>query len=323
MKKIIGLLMFHAVVILSLQAQGVSNFSYRLDNGINVKMEQCWNHVWVDQSFSASAATDPAPLSINMRTLGELTAGSAFKLYGAGKEVPLKNAKPGTYVLKLTFKLSGKPGTLSFDIDNIVIKQGNKTSVSVTIYDYQVMIEETPGSQKGLAFYDSKIDRNKGISELNASCGVPTFYAKGQHANPIKPDEPVNNKSGRIKPGIYDVMITLGSPGKIQKVWFENFNMKPDVSYKITTNLNAGAVSYTGTNKEVKAIHLYPAGTAARQTGNPAPDKNLEIIKCENLTTSTTCPPGAYDVLLNYSNGTKYEWRKNIVVKTGSRTEVK
>jgi hypothetical protein len=35
------------------------------------------------------------------------------------------------------------------------------------------------------------------------------------------------------------------------------------------------------------------------------------------------CPPAAYDVLLSNGNGTKYEWRKNLVVKTGSRTDVK
>lgn len=324
MKKVTVLLMFQAVMIFSLQAQKVLNYSYHFDNGINVKMEQCWNQVWVDQRFDAIAVSGQTPpLSVSLRTLGNLTAGSAFKLMSSGKEVPLKNAKPGTYTLKLNFKLSGKPGTLSFDIDNIVIKQGNKTTVSVIIYDYQISIEETPGSQKGLSFFDSKINRYKGNAEQNASWGVPVFYAKGQHNKSITPDESITNKSGRIKPGTYDVMISLGAPGKTQKVWLGNFTMKPDVSYKITTNLNAGAVTYTGTNKDVRAFHLYPAGTASRQKGKPAPEKNLEIMKCESQNFTTTCPPGTYDVLLNFSNGAKYEWRINVAVNTGSRTEVK
>jgi hypothetical protein len=322
MKKVTVLLMFQAVMIISLQAQKVSDFTYQLDNGINVRMEHCWNQVWVDQRTDAAIAGQP-PLSVSLRTLGDLTSGSSFKLESSGKEVPLKSAKTGTYVLKLKFKLSGKPGTLSFDVDNIVIKAGSKTTVSVTLYDYQVSIMESPGAQKGFSFFDSKIERYKGNAETNATCGVPAFYAKGQHEKPITPDESITGKSGRIKPGTYDVMITLGTPGKAQKVWLENFIMKPDVSYKITTNLNAGAIIYSGTNKDVKTIHLYPAGTAARQTGNPAPDKNLEIMKCETQTATATCAPGSYDVLLNIGNGKKYEWRKNVIVTTGSRTGVK
>ena len=99
--------------------------------------------------------------------------------------------------------------------------------------------------------------------------------------------------------------------------------MKPNVSYEIITNLNAGIITYAGVNKDVKAIHLYPAGTAGRQTGNPAPDKNLELFKCDNQTLTSACPPGTYDVLLNIKNGTKYEWRNNLAVQTGIRTGVK
>jgi hypothetical protein len=324
MKKFIVLTMFQAVMIFSLQAQKVSNYTYRLENGINVKTEQCWSRVWVDQRFDTIKVSDQTPpLSVVLRTLGDLTSSSAYKLTSAGKETRLQEAKPGTYNLKLTFKLSGKPGTLSFDIDNILIKPKSKTTVTVTLYDYQILIEETPGNQKGLSYYDSRVNKYKGTSEDNPSCGKPAFYAKGQHDKPVAPGEPINEKTGRIKSGTYDVLITLGAPGRLQKVWLENFTLKPDVSYKIITNVNGGVVAYTGGNKDVKAIHLYPAGVASRQKGNPAPDKNLEILKCEGQTISNTCPPGAYDVLLNFGNGKKYEWRKNVVVKTGSRSEVK
>ena len=82
-------------------------------------------------------------------------------------------------------------------------------------------------------------------------------------------------------------------------------------------------IIYTGANKQVKNLHLYPAGTVAKQTGSPAPIKNLELGSYDNLTLTNACPPGAYSVLPYYRNGVKYEWRKNLVVKTGSRTEVK
>ena len=324
MKNLFSVLVLQTMVILSLQAQPVSDYSYKLDNGIVVKTEHCWNMVWVQQSYAPVNTGDKTPpLAVNIRTLGDLISDSTFKLLSAGKEVNMKVAAPGTYDLKLTFKLSGKPGTLSFVVGNILIKPKTKTSVSVTLYDYQVLIEETPANLKGLSYYESKINRYKGNIEQTSNRGIPSFYAKGKHDKPIPPDKPIGNNNGKIKPGTYDLVISIGIPGHADKVWLENFQMKPDVNYKIVTNLNAGIIIYTGGNKEVKVMHLYPAGTAGKQTGNPAPIKNIEIISYENPVFTNACPPGTFDVLLNFGKGVKYEWRKNIVVKTGIRTDVK
>ena len=324
MKNLFSVLALQTVVILSLQAQPVSNYSYELNNGITVKTEHCWNQVWVQQSFEAMNTGDKTPpLAVNIRTLGDLISSSAFKLLSAGKEVKMQGTASGTYDLKLTFKLSGKPGTLSFVVGNIIIKPKTKTSVSITLYDYQILIEETPASLKGLSYYESKINRYKGNTEQNLNWGIPSFYAKGKHDKPIPPDEPMGDTYGKIKPGTYDVLISIGISGQTHKVWLENFLIKPDVNYKIATNLNAGVIIYAGGNKEVKVMHLYPAGTASKQTGSPAPIKNLETISYESLTFTNACPPGAYDVLLNFGHGVKYEWRKNLVVKTGAKTEVK
>jgi len=98
--------------------------------------------------------------------------------------------------------------------------------------------------------------------------------------------------------------------------------MKPDINYLISTNLNGGVIVYSGTNRDVKNIRLYPAGTASKQTGIATPVKNLEIGAYDNIASPNVCAPGAYDVLLTVGNG-KYEWRKNMVVKTGSRIDVK
>ena len=323
MKKLFTFLALQTIFILSLHAQPVTDYSYKLDNGITVKTERSWNQVWVQQDYAASKAGDLTPLSVSIRTLGELTAGSSFKLLRAGKEVKMQGAAPGTYDLKLSFKLSGKPGTLSFVVGNVSIKPKTKTTVTITLYDYQIAIAESPASLKGLSFFDTKINRFKGNTDQTNNVGIPLLYAKGQHDKPIPPDESTNKSSGKIKPGTYDLQITIIISDQTQKVWLENFTMKPDMNYMISINLNGGVIVYNGGNKDVKNLRLYPAGTAAKQTGAPATIKNIELGNYVNITTSNACRPGSYDVLLVFGNGNKYEWRKNIIVKTGSRTEVK
>jgi len=323
MKKLLSFLTLQTIVIFSLQAQPVSDYTYKLDNGITVRTERCWNQIWVQQDYATLKAGEQTPLSVITRTLGDLTSGSSFKLVRDGKEVKMLGAAPGTYDLKLVFKLSGNPGTLSFKIGNVLIKPKTKTTVTITIYDYQISISESPASLKGLSFFDSKINRFKGNKEQANNVGIPIFYAKGKHDKPIPPDESINSTSGKIKPGTYEVLISIGISSLPQKVWLDNFTMKPDINYLISTNLNGGIIVYSGGSKDVKNMHLYPAGTAAKQTGTPAPIKNLELGSYDNITSLNACPPGAYDVLLSNGNGTKYEWRKNLVVKTGSRTEVK
>ncbi|HEX7494453.1 MAG TPA: hypothetical protein VF346_09540 [Bacteroidales bacterium] len=323
MKKLSSFFALQTLVIMALQAQPVSEYTYKLDNGITVKTERCWNQVWVQQDYSPLKADEKTPLSVITRILGDLSSGSSFKLLRSGKEVKMLGATPGTYDLKLSFKLSGKPGTLSFVVGNVLIKPQTKTIVTITLYDYQIAITESAGSLKGLALYDLKINKFKGNTEQSSNMGIPSFFAKDKHNKPVTPDESTNNTSGKIKPGTYDVLISIGISGQAQKVWLENFTMKPDVNYMITANLNGGVIIYTGANKQIKNMHLYPAGTAAKQTGTPAPIKNLELGSYDNLTLTNACPPGAYDVLLTIGNGAKYEWRKNLVVKTGSRTEVK
>ena len=264
-----------------------------------------------------------SPLAVNIRALGDLISGSSFKLQTAGKEVKLQGVAPGTYDLKMTFKLSGKPGTLSFVVGNIIIKPNTKTSVSVTLYDYQILIAESPASINGLSAYETIVTRCKSNTIQDLYFGIPYFYAKGQHDKPIPPDQVIGKTNGRIKPGTYDLLISIGISGQTHKVWLENFLMKPDVNYKISTNLNAGGITYTGGNKDVSAMLLYPAGTAGKQTANPAPNKSLEIINYQSVAVANCCSPGTFDVLLSYKNAAKYEWRKNIIIQTGIRTEVK
>lgn len=323
MKRLLTVLILQFVAILSLLSQPVSDYSYKLDNGIVVKTEHCWNQVWVQQTYTTLNASDKTPLSVNIITLGDLKSSTSFKLLSAGKEIKLMGAAAGTYDLRLTFKLSGKPGTLSFVVNNILIKPATKTSVNVTLYDYQILITETPSLAGGLTSYETNVNRCKVNTVQDIYFGLPSFYEKGKHDNAISPDQTTSKTTGKIKPGTYDVLLSIVISSQLQKVWLENFQLKPDISYKIAVNLNAGGITYSGGNKDVKAMQLYPAGTSARQTGTPAPIKNLETIRYENPSIANCCSPGTYDVLLNFGNGKKYEWRKNIAVNTGSKTDVK
>ena len=324
MKKLISVIIIQTILGTILLAQPVSSYIYKLDNGINIKTENCWSQVWVQQSYSAMSTEDKtSPLTVNIRALGDLISGSSFKLLSAGKEVRMQGALPGTYDLKLIFKLSGKPGTLNCVIGNILIKDKTRTTLSVTIYDYQVLIDETPSSLNGLSSYESVIYRSKGTTAQDMYSGIPTFYMKGKKDQPITPTESNSKTKGKIKSGTYDLLLTVAISDQTQKIWLENFQMKPDINYKITINLNAGGITYTGGNKDVKEILLYPAGTGAKQTGNPAPVKNLKAISYQTINLVNCCSPGTYDILLNFKNGAKYEWRNNIVIQTGIRTPVK
>jgi hypothetical protein len=324
MKRIILFLIIQSVVLLTIQAQPVSNYTYKLSNGITVKTERCWNQVWVQQSYAAMNEGDKtSPLTVNIRALGDLIAGSEFKLQSGGKEVKMQGAAPGTYDLLLNFKLSGKPGTLSFVVGNILIKPKSRTTVSVTLYDYQINIEEKQASLGGLVQYESVVNRCKTHTIQDVYFGIPTFYEKGKHDKAISPDKSESNTKGKIKPGTYDVLISIGISSQTHKVWLENFLLKPDMSYKVSVNLNAGGIVYTGGNTDVKSMLLYPAGTAQKQTGKPEPIKNLETISYDNVTVANCCSPGTYDVLLRFARESRYEWRKNIAITTGVRTEVK
>lgn len=323
MKKLFSFFAFLTVALLSMQAQPVTEYSYKLENGINVRTEHCWSQVWVQQNYTALTANDKAPLAVNIRTLGDLISGSTFKLLSAGKEVKLQEAATGTYSLKLIFKLSGKPGSLSFVIENILIKPKTKTSVAVTLYDYQIMIGENPITSNGLTSYETQVNRCKSNTIQDLYFGIPVFYAKGKHDKPIPPDQTTGKTSGSIKPGTYDLLISIGIAGQTHNIWLENFTLKPNIKYKISTNLNAGSITYSGLSKDVSMMQLYPAGSAGRQTGNPAPNKSIEIISYDNIKAANCCSPGTYDVLLNFKNGARYEWRKNIIIQTGTKSEVK
>jgi len=324
MKKSFIVLLFLAVFGNTLIGQTASNLTYKFDNGVVVKTERDWGQIWIQQKQEAFVAgEEQQSVVISTRIFGDLAQNTTFKLTSAGKDVRLKDASPGTYDLKMTGKLIGKPGTVSFDVPGIVVKPKMKTTVNITVYKYQVTIDEAAATNKGLAGFESRVEWYKGNFDQTLKFGVPTFYAKGAHDKKLVPDVATNDVSGKIKPGTYDVMIAIDISGHNQKIWLENMAMKADVNYKITINMNAGTITYAGTTRDVKQMHLYPAGTADKVQGNTKPDKASEVISYEPAASTFACRPGSYDVLLVIGNGTKNEWKKGIVVRTGTRSDIK
>lgn len=324
MKKSFFALLFFAVLGYPLISQTANNYSYKFDNGTVVKTERDWGHIWIQQKQDAFTANEEhQSVVIKVTTFGELGQNTTFKLSSAGKDVKLKDAAPGSYDMKITSKTIGKPGMISFDAQGIEVKPKMKTTVTVTIYKYQVSIDESAGTNKGLAGYDSRVAWFKGNLDQTGKIGAISFFAKGAHDKKLTPDIVTNDISGKIKPGTYDVMISIDISGKNQKVWLENFIVKADVNYKLTTNMNAGTITYAGINRDVKQLHLYPAGSADRLQGSTKPDKASEVISYDPAFTTYACPPGSYDVLLVVGTGTRNEWKKNVVVRTGARTDVK
>ncbi len=322
MKKLIIAFAFLLASGFNLSAQTASNFSYKFDNGTVVKTERDWGHIWIQQKQEAFAANEErVSVPISLRVFGDLGQNTTFKLTSGGKDVKLKDAAPGTYDLKISSKLAGKPGTVSFDAQGIEVKAKMKTTVTVTIYKYQVSVEEAALPGKGLATVESKVAWFKGNLDQSNKVGTLSFYAKGAHDKKLTPDAVVNDVSAKIKPGTYDVMISIDISGKNQKVWLENFTVKADAGYKITTNMNAGTIAYAGANRDVKQLHLYPAGSADRLQSTK-PDKAGEVISYEPAFSTNPCPPGSYDVLL-VGSGSKNEWKKNVFVRTGARTDIK
>ena len=323
MKKLFSFLVFQLIVVFSLHAQAVSDYTYKLDNGINIRMDHCWNQVWVQQSYSPLQKSDQAPFAINTRTLGDLITSSSYKLLAAGKEVKMQGVAPGTYDLRLSFKLSATPGTLTFLVKNIIIKPDTKTKLDVTLYDYQVNISEAKSAQSGLASFATVVNKCKSHSAQDTYTALPAFYLKENHEKAVAVEGAAGKTTGKIKPGTYDLLMNVSIADQKQKIWLENFTMKPDIQYTISTNLNAGGIAYAGVEKNVKSLLMYPAGTAGTQTGNPGPVKSVEAITYENVRLANCCSPGTYDVLINMKNGSKYEWRKNVAITTGVKTEIK
>ncbi|MBI5806624.1 hypothetical protein HZA73_11390 [candidate division TA06 bacterium] len=307
------------------KAQVIRDYSYKLDNGATVRTEKGWNYVQAAQTFASQqkpAAT--GKIDVAVTAVGDLISGYGVKILKAGAEVDSASLTPGIYDLKITCPLSSStPGDISFLVAGAVIRPKTDTKVSVTLHDVQITINEKTEPNQGLAYYETKTNRYHGNWEQNGNWSIPKFFRSGDHKVKVAPDAPGGDYYGKIRGGKYDLYLDIYTRAGGHMIWLENLELKPDVSCRITTNLNAAEVAYTGGEFEVKMLHFYPAGTAAKAKGKPRPDKKAERFAIEGPDHVTPCPPGTYDVLLNYSYGGKYVWRKGVVLEVDKKTEIK
>ncbi|MRR09959.1 hypothetical protein EG831_07800 [bacterium] len=306
-------------------AQTVTNYSYKLDNGIKVVTERGWNWCRATQSFANQERPGPTgSLTVAVSAVGDLIAGSEVKVLKAGAEVDPATLAPGSYDLRVACPLSSATkGTISFDVAGVAVKPGMDTRVAVSLHDVQVAVDEKPEQRKGLAYYETKTNRYQGNWEQNGNWSLPRFYAPGDHKAKIAPDEPGGDYYGKIKPGTYDICLDIFTRAGGHLIWLENLSLKPDAGHRIVTNLNAAEVAYTGGKFEVKMLHFYPAGTAAKTKGKPRTDKRTERFAIEGPDHVTPCPPGTYDVLVDFSYGLRYEWRTGVTLEVGRKAEIK
>lgn len=302
----------------------VSQYRYDLENGITVKVEKGWGYV------SAQQHTSPGddgvdPFGVSVEPVGNSAASAEIEIYAKnGKKVSPADVTAGSYYLNIVCDVAGG-GKIRFRVDGIQIREKTQNRITVALYQIGVSVTERAIPHKGLAHYESRVSRFSGNPEQNLNWGLPAFYKKGNHKKKIPPAEAMTDYSGRLKPGKYDVLISveIGHTGFTNKVWLEGIEFAADKSYQITTNLNAGEVVYVGGKTEVKALHLYPRGSAGRQTGTAKREKKSEILTYEAVTHVQACPPGVYDVLLDYGNGQKYEWLPGIKILSGNRTGIR
>jgi len=233
-------------------------------------------------------------------------------------------ADAGICQVAVTCQLIKNAGNISFVIDGVEIKKDMTTHLSVLIYDVLITIEPKEGSYQGLSHYETKAERYTGAKEQNLNWIIPSFYLSSDHTKKISPDEAQGDYYGNIKAGTFDVLLKaeIGGTNFVYKLWIENLKTEPNKGYKIVVNFNCGEMVYKGGNYAVKAVHFYPAGTADKNPGTPKPLKG-EFIKYETPDAAKLCKPGKYDVLLNFNFGEKYEWRKNIEIKSGEKCEIK
>lgn len=306
-------------------AQTIANYRYALDNGVTVVTEKGWNWCRASQTFAKQEKPGATgALTVAVDAVGDLIASSEVKVLRAGAEVDPAALAPGSYDLRVACRLSAATkGAISFDVAGVTVKPGMDTRVAVSLHDVQVTVSEKPEQRKGLAYYETKTNRYQGNWEQNGNWSLPRFHRAGDHKARIAPDAPGGDYYGCIKAGTYDVCLDIFTRAGGHLIWLENLTLKPDVGHRIVTNINAAEVAYTGGKFEVKMLHFYPAGTAVKTTGKPRTDKRTERFSIEGPDHVTPCPPGAYDVLLDFSYGLRYEWRKGVVLEAGKKTEIK
>ncbi len=302
--------------------QTISNYEYKFDNGMKMVTEKGWNLVNISQTFNIlDTARTKSPLLIKVNSIGDLISESKFKVFKDSSEVNPEIAAVGSYKLSVECRLLQNNGSISFEVNDVVIKEKLQTILTISVHNTEILIQESNAYNNGLMVYETYVIKNTGQNGIETT---PHFYAPGTVSPEIPPAEALDHYLGKNKPGIYDIKtnIELKMTGFSHIIWLQGITLKPDIRYVFSFNLNVGELRYSGGDSNVKAVHLYPAGTANKLKGVAKPQKNIEVFGFERPSWFTISPPGTYDILLEYGPQIKYEWRKNVVCKVGEQTDI-
>lgn len=330
--KYLSILVIPLFIILSLRvnAQDVTQYNYVLESGIKVNTTHGWNFLRVNQNMNSLESGEETGLSLSFIDVGDLVSGNALlqitsmngdTLFTLEEKKDYYTLEPGTYNGFCKLSLDDNSGSVSFYISGIEVKETKKTNCTVFLNDVQVIIEKEADVKGGLGTYRTIAMASKDAEE-GGPVAYPSIYNPDNHSQELSPVESPNDVTHRIQPGIYDLFVDvdISWAGYKYQIWLENIEIEKDIRKIFRLNLNGSKITVNCEEECPEIIHFYPVGTA--ETIGLKEDKSLEKYSIESPKGKNICPPGSYDILLNYGYGERYEWRENVNCKYGELTVI-
>lgn len=332
---------FHLFILLFFLTAGqglfalqLTDYSYRLTNGIRITPENGWRKTEATQDFTNGVfVSNRGAVQVDFTVIGdlvddhpEITLSSSSKPKNSVKlnaGTPSADLNKGKYNAFIKFPLQLKNGTITFRINDVIVKENTLTLVRVTINDIQVAIVEAPGEGWKQSEYNFTTYWAKGNMDGGGYTGYPTVFKAKDHFQMVTPVEIASDTKAKMRPGTYDFYLDTDiSKAKFRYTcWIENVKMESNTTYQFRCNLNGSRVRTGIADDNPKQIGFYPPGTAAKQ--KPRVNKKLIRYTVVEPWKSAVCPTGTYDVLLSFDYGAKMEWRENVVFKYGEETVIK
>ncbi|MDY6787143.1 MAG: hypothetical protein SVK54_03350 [candidate division WOR-3 bacterium] len=316
MKYIISLMIL-VLGICSISALSISDYHYELDNGVTLETINGWDFVHhYTRTDTVTEREEAMDLYLDFDDLGRLLSGrSKVTIINQSGDTVQKECsrkafklEKGEYNIHVELPLINDNGFIAYKINGIDIDGLHYEDITLVHHDIEIFIEKEKRNMNGLAMYKPHTSIYKGKDADFSS--YPKVYSNGKL---VEPDESINDFTHKIKPNTYDLVIEMDMSwaGYKYQITLNDFEMSGNTVYIPNINLNAGSFKMSEEFEEYPSlIHFYPIGTADKigETENAA----LEIYKVEAPRGPYICPPGGYDILLNYDYGAEYQWKKNI-----------
>ncbi|MFO8062761.1 MAG: hypothetical protein R6U31_07545 [bacterium] len=326
MKYLIFILMLIAGICV-VSALTVSDYHYELDNGTVLETVNGWDFVrHYTRTDTITEKDKRMDLYLEFVDTGRLLAGKSGVtiINSKGDSVTVDSGeesfklKPDDYTLLVKLPLINSNGFISYKAEDIETDGIHYKEITFLLHDIELTVMEEDKNMHGLAQYMPEVHTYEGEKAKFSS--YPGIFRNGEE---IEPDESINDFTHRIKSGKYDMRIEMDMSWAGYKyiIMLNDFEMKKNTVYIPRINLNASSVKMDESFEDYPSlIHFYPIGTANEIGLTEKPE--LEVFKIESPRGPHVCPPGGYDVLLNYDYGARYEWKKNVNFFVGDNTVI-